>query len=321
VTRDIDVLAVGEINPDLILSDYDLAPVFGQTEKLIAHADLRIGSSSAIFACGTARLGLRTAFVGVVGADLFGTYMLRSMSECGIDVSRCIVDPQVRTGLSVILTRGHDRAILTYPGSIGALRATQVPLPLIQSARHLHVGSYFLLDQIRQDIPTLFNAAHEAGTTTSLDCNWDPRDTWQGGLAQALLTTDMFFLNAEEARRISGTTDVLAAGRRLAKQGPVEVIVKRGAEGALCVTGDRVSVVEASPVNVIDTVGAGDSFDAGYVCGKLLGKSAEEALMLAVTCGSLSTEGRGGTEAQATLDQALATISAAAADRSQDASR
>jgi sugar/nucleoside kinase (ribokinase family) len=132
-----DLLVAGEINPDLILSG-DVEPAFGQVEKLVDSATLVIGSSSAIFACGAARLGLKVAFVGVCGDDLFGRFILDEMVKRGVDVSNVITDPTQQTGLSVILNRGADRAILTHAGCIAALRADQVTDSLLQKARHLH---------------------------------------------------------------------------------------------------------------------------------------------------------------------------------------
>lgn len=303
-----DLLVVGEVNPDLIVSDSDPAPVFGQVEKLVDEASLTVGSSAAIFACGAARLGLRTSFVGVVGDDVFGRFMLAEMGVRGVDTSGCIVDPTTPTGLSVILARGDDRAILTYPGSIGALKADQVPDRLVREARHLHVSSYYLLRSARADLPALFAAARAAGTSTSFDCNWDPEERWTDGLDDMLAVSDIFFLNAEEARRITGLPDELDAARGLARGRDVTVVVKRGPLGAVAYRGDEMLSVPAATVTPVDTVGAGDSFDAGYVHGWLNGLSPREALGLAVTCGSLSTQARGGTIGQPTLAAARAAL-------------
>ncbi|HEU4746371.1 MAG TPA: PfkB family carbohydrate kinase, partial [Anaerolineales bacterium] len=132
--RPFDILVAGEINPDLILSG-DVVPAFNQTEKLIDSAVLTIGSSSAIFACGAARLGLKVAFVGVCGGDLFGRFMLEELQKREVDVSHVIVRRDGQTGLSVILNLGADRAILTHAGLIAALRASDIPDALLNRAR------------------------------------------------------------------------------------------------------------------------------------------------------------------------------------------
>ena len=180
--RDIDVLVLGEINPDVIVRAADPTPSFGQVERFVDSIDLVIGSSAAIFACGAARLGLRTAFVGVVGDDPLGRFMLDALRTRGVDVAACRVDRDVPTGASVILTSGSDRAILTAPGTMALLRDEDIPEELVWRARHVHVGSVFQLDTLRPRLASRLAAARRAGLTTSADCNWDPRDTWDGGL-------------------------------------------------------------------------------------------------------------------------------------------
>ena len=206
--REFDLLVVGEINPDLIFTGTDLQPVFGQAEKLVELAKLTIGSSSAIMACGAARLGLHTAFLGVVGDDQMGRFMLDAMAARSVDVSACIVDPALTTGLSVILSQPHDRAILTHMGAIAVLRAEQVDRSVMRRARHLHVGSYFLLDALRPDLPELYATAHGMGMTTSVDTNWDPRGCWDGGLPGLFAECDLFMPNEAEALAISGQKDL-----------------------------------------------------------------------------------------------------------------
>ena len=312
---DFDLLVIGEINPDLIVRGPDVRPAFGQEEKLVDEATLTIGSSSAILACGAARLGLRTAFLGVTGEDQFGRYMLDAMAQRGVDVSSCIVDPDLSTGMSVILSQPHDRAILTYPGAIGALRPEQVDRSLLRRARHLHVGSYYLLDALRPGLPSLYAEAHEAGVTTSLDTNWDPSGQWDGRLAEVLLHCDVFLPNEAEARAIARRKTLPEAVEVLAALVPV-VAVKLGAQGGMAYANlAKVSSpsqgsirVPALSVDVVDTTGAGDSFDAGFLYGYLNGWPLDRALRLACACGSLSTRAPGGTTGQPTLEEALLAI-------------
>ena len=298
-----DILVAGEINPDLILSG-NVIPAFGQVEQLVDSADLTVGSSSAIFSCGAARLGLKTAIVGVTGADLFGRFMLDELIKGGVDVSGVIIDPRQPNGLSVILTRpGGDRAILTYMGTINQLRAEQVADDLLQKSRHLHVASYFLQTALQPGLPELFQRAHALGLTTSLDTNWDPSGLWSG-FEKLLAQVDVFLPNQGEAQAISGTPTVEAAVQILSGKCQT-VAVKCGREGALARRGDEVARAAALPVKVMDTVGAGDSFNAGFLYGWLNGWSLEKAVKLAVACGSLSTRLAGGTHAQPTLDEAM----------------
>jgi sugar/nucleoside kinase (ribokinase family) len=303
-----DILVAGEINPDLILSG-NVTPAFGQVEQLVDSADLTVGSSSAIFACGAARLGLKVSIVGVCGADLFGRFMLDELSKGGVDVSGVIVDPLLPNGLSVILTRTAgdgipgDRAILTHLGTINRLRAEQVTHNLLQKTRHLHVASYFLQTALQPGLLDLFQRAHALGLTTSLDTNWDPSGAWRG-FDELLGQVDVFLPNQNEALAISGASTLEAALQALSQKCRV-VSVKCGHAGALARRGDESARAAVLPVQVVDTVGAGDSFDAGFLYGFLNNWSLERALALAAACGSLSTRLAGGTNAQPTLDEAL----------------
>jgi len=309
-SRLVDILVIGEINPDIIVTHPGLTPVFGQVETIVNEVRLCVGSSSVITCCGAARLGLRTAFVGVVGDDLFGKYMLTEMSERGVDTAECIVDTDQPTGISVILSRGNDRAILTSLGTISALRADQVPRTLFQQACHVHVGSYYLQSAIRPDLLGLLSEARASGATISVDCNWDPAETWTG-IDDLLPVTDIFFLNEEEAHRITGLKAGEKAAQTLvestaARAGhPLLVALKQGGRGALLAMKNGIVRAAAPSVKVIDTTGAGDSFNAGFLYGWISGWEPPQCLRLAVACGSLSTRKVGGVESQPELPEAM----------------
>jgi sugar/nucleoside kinase (ribokinase family) len=316
--RDVDILVLGEINPDIVLADPDPVPVFGEVERVVRSIRMTVGSSSAIFACGAARLGLRVAFVGVTGDDAFGRFMLDELARRGIDVSACTVDSDRPTGATVILTSGTDRAILTAMGTIGALDVDGVPDALIGRARHVHVGGFFLQETSRDRLPAFFAAIRERGLTTSFDTNWDPAEQWDGGVAEMLQASDLFFPNAEEARRIARVDDVERAARKLATVGstgrtdggPI-VAVKLGVDGALaCRAGGPIIRVPAMAVEPIDTTGAGDSFNAGFLRAWLDGGDLRDSLELGVACGALSTRALGGVDGQPTLDEARHAIAA-----------
>lgn len=307
-TRKFDVVVVGEINADLILRG-NVIPEFGQIEQVVDCADLTLGSSAIIFACGAAKLGLRTAFVGKVGDDLFGKFMLESIEACGIDISGIIIDDKVGTGLSVILASEGDRAILTYPGSIPELQYKEIDLSLITQCRHIHLSGYFLLDKLRPDVSELFSMAKENGLSVSLDTNYDPAESWNGSLKECLPYVDVFLPNETEAMRISGETDVEKSLQKLSEE-ITTVVIKRGEHGAIA-TRDQGAILKQTtvPVEVVDTVGAGDSFDAGFIYGCLQDWALDKTLKLAVACGSISTLQTGGTSGQATLEEAQAFIS------------
>ena len=225
-----DILVAGEINPDLILAG-DVIPEFGQVEKLVDSAALTIGSSSAIFACGAARLGLKVTFIGVCGEDVFGRFMLDEMSKRNVDVSHVIVRKDGQTGLSVILNQQSDRAILTHSGLIAELQASDIADDLLRQARHLHVASYFLQTKLQPDLPNLFRRARSFGLITSLDTNYDPSEKWIG-FDELLAVTNIFLPNEAEAKSLTGAENVDEAANRL--QSRVEAfVIKLGKDGAL----------------------------------------------------------------------------------------
>jgi len=307
IPRDFDIIVVGELNADLILRG-DVVPAFGQVEKIIDEATLTAGSSSAIFACGAARLGLRVAFSGKAGDDEFGRFMLRELNQRGIDTSGVVIDPHLPTGLSVILSRPSDRAILTHLGSIAALRFDEIDLSLLSRARHLHLGSYYLLEALRPDVPRLFDEAKARGLSISIDTNYDPTEHWEGGVREALQRVDVFLPNETELLAITHEDSIEAGLDRFAEI-PI-VAVKLGARGAVAQRGSQIVYADSIPAKVVDTTGAGDSFDAGFVYAYLTGQNLAQALRFACACGSLSTRAAGGTTAQATRDEALTALQA-----------
>ncbi len=304
------VLVVGDANVDLVLTG-DVVPRFGQAEQLLDRADLVLGGSASIVASGTARLGAPTSLVARVGRDAFGDVVLGALRDRGVDVGDVLVDESVATGISVILSGPDDRAILTALGTIPTLSGADVTTRLDAwdgPPGVLHVASYFLQPGLASALPGVLADAQRRGWTTSLDTNWDPAEEWTG-VADALPHLDLLLPNRTELRALAralgahGDSDEDLA-RSISHHGP-RVVVKDGARGGWSVrgTGD----IEHAPglaVDVVDTTGAGDSFDAGYLAAIAHGVDAEwERLRWAAACGSLSTTQAGGTAAQASLDE------------------
>ena len=298
-----DLLVLGDVNPDVVLSGGDIVPAFGQAEHLVEAAELTLGGSGAILAAGASRLGMRVAIAGVVGDDVYGRFVRSILEERGVDTGALVVDPTVRTGVSVVLSGDRDRAILTHLGAIASLRVSDVGAELLASARHVHVSSFFLQRSLAPGVGRLFAELRAGGTTTSVDPNWDPSEQWDGGLLDALEATDVFLPNDMEARRVAHTSDLDEAVVSLAQRARV-VVVKTGADGAMAGTRTQTCRVPGRVVHVEDTTGAGDSFDAGFLVGWLGGRSLEDAVRLANACGAISTTALGGITAQPTLGEA-----------------
>jgi sugar/nucleoside kinase (ribokinase family) len=214
----------------------------------------------------------------------------------GVDVTHVSVAKATATGLSVILTHPHERFILTYPGTMFELSYRDLDFDYILSARHLHLSSFFLHRALRPQIPELFRRAKAQGLTTSLDTNDDPEDRWGDDLQQVLKFVDIFFPNEREAKKISRTEDLTQAIARLSQTLPL-VVVKLGPQGALARKSAQEWRAPQLPMKVIDVVGAGDSFDAGFIHRFLEGASVEECLKFANIAGAFSTTREGGTEA------------------------
>jgi len=296
------VLVVGEVNPDLVLRG-DAFPTAGK-EVLVDDFVMTLGSASAICAMGLARLGDPVSFVGKVGADPWGAYCVDVMASAGIDTRRVVRDPALKTGVTVSITSSRDRALVSFIGAIGALRAADVGDGDLAGAGHLHVSSYFLQEGLRPGCRSLFARAHAAGLTTSLDPGFDPSERWDGDLLETLAEVDLFFPNEVEIRAITHAEAVPDALRRLAV-GRTRTVAKLGAQGcATLADGGRVLQVPSYTVEAVDTTGAGDSFNAGFLHAWLARRPLEECLRWGAACGSLSTRGLGGTARQPSAEEA-----------------
>ncbi len=299
---------LGDCNPDVLVLGEDVTPAFGQQEKLVPGISLVIGGSAAITAVAAARLGLSVALVAAVGADPAGEFMLSQLAGEGVDVAAVAVRGQLPTGITVALSRGRDRAILTALGAVASLTAADVPGTLLARARHVHASSYFLLEgSLGPGLAGLLAAARAAGATTSLDTNWDPSGRWgDEHLAAAMAQADLLLPNEAEAFRLAealrvagaaglgGETGLAGAARVLAAAGR-RLVVKLGERGALCVDGPLEQRVSLPPVAPVDATGAGDCFNAGLIAGLLGGQSLARAAALGCAAGALSTGAPGGT--------------------------
>jgi sugar/nucleoside kinase (ribokinase family) len=305
--RDFDVIVIGDCNPDIVLRGDDVRPEFGQHEKLVPDAALVIGGSGSITSCACARLGLRTRFIGATGDDLFGRFMLGQLDDWGVDTTLCPVLEGVSTGFSVVLSDGTDRAIRTHTGTIDSLRLNHTPLDELTRARHVHISSYFLQPALASQLPELVAQVRAHGVTVSVDPNWDPAGAWDNGLASLLASVDVFLPNAAEARAISGVPGTAGAALQLARTGNL-VVVKDGEKGCIAAQRSAVTSQPGFPVQCLDTTGAGDAFDAGFLRGWLEELPLTDCLAYGCSAGALSTRSIGATGALPTIDELKTTI-------------
>ncbi len=292
----LDVCVVGEINLDLIL--YGLPKELVLDRELLASGlALTLGSSSAIFAHNLTMLGSKVGFISKTGGDALGKMALERLSVAGVDVGRVSqTTGQTATGLTVVLPYLRQRYILTYPGAMFELQYSDIDLAYVRSARHLHVSSFFLHRALRSRILDLFREAKGAGLSTSLDTNDDPENKWGRDLLEVLKYVDIFLPNDREAKKIAHTDDLSQAINLLAGLAKI-VVVKRGSSAAICRSGQEQCSLMPPSVKAVDDIGAGDSFDAGFVYQFLRGAKLEDCLAFANVAGAYSTTKEGGTEA------------------------
>jgi sugar/nucleoside kinase (ribokinase family) len=289
----LDIAIAGEINLDLIL--YGL-PQEMPTERELLASDFTVtlGSSSAILAHNLAALGVKVGFVTKAGDDSLGTIAMAQLHERGVELGD--VRRTGNSGVTVILPHENRRHILTYPGTISELQLKDLDLDYLASARHFHLSSLFLQRKLLPDVPELFRRMKAAGLTTSLDTNDDPDDRWDGNLEEIFPNVDILLPNEREAMKLACADDVETAISRLADKVKT-VVVKMGAYGAVAIRDGHRCTAPAVPVTVVDPVGAGDSFDAGFLHHFLNGSDLASCLAYGNLCGALSTTARGGTEA------------------------
>lgn len=276
--RDFDLLVVGDLNVDIILSGMSVLPRPG-TEEIAADLDFRSGGSASNCARAAARLGARVAFAGLVGDDRFGDFLVQAMRDAGVSPEYLRRSSAVKTGVTVSLSMAADRAMATYLGAIAAFSIDDVDRSAFARARHLHVGGYFLQRALRGRYQALFQRAKEQGLSTSLDVGWDPEQRWNGELPALLELVDILLPNDVELLNLTGEELLAAAVARMAERVPI-VAVKLGAKGSLGRQGDNEVRAAAFAVSMRDTTALGDCFNAGFLMAHLEGQSLEECLRM-----------------------------------------
>lgn len=292
-----DIVTALDLCVDFLIDLGNTDPQFGQKEKLVDNYSLELGGSSAIFASQAAKLGLKTAGIGKVGDDFFGNFILEQLKTTGIICEHVTKDQHLKTGIGVGLCKKDDRAILTYLGSIDAVDIADYKDSIIENTRHIHVGSYYLMKTIQPHYKNILKKAKNAGATISLDSNWDPDEQWESGIQEIMPYIDIFLPNENEALAISQTNNLDEALERLSGIVPM-VVVKKGKYGATALYKGEMYATQALNIEVKDTVGAGDSFDAGFMYGFLSGFDTQTCLKIGNICGSLSTTKAGGIAGQ-----------------------
>jgi len=291
-----DIAIAGEINLDLIL--YGLpAELPVERELLASDFQLTLGSSSAIFAHNLAVLGASVGFITCLGSDPLGAIALNRLAESGVDLTR-IVPSQTgtATGVTVLLPHGPARRILTYPGTMAELTCDVLDVDYLASSRHFHLSSLFLQTGLHPGLSDLLRQLKSRGLTISLDTNDDPDDRWGGILDRILPLVDILLPNEHELLRIANTSSLDEALATVGALVPL-IVVKRGARGTLLFESGIRTEIPPVQVTPVDTIGAGDSFNAGFLAAYLKGDPPALCAAAGNVTGALSTLRSGGTEA------------------------
>jgi sugar/nucleoside kinase (ribokinase family) len=291
-----DVLVVGELNVDLILDEIEKFPEVGK-EVLAQKMTLTLGSSSAIFASNISSLGAKVAFIGKIGKDKFGEVVLESLQDNNVDISLIRIDEKLGTGATVILNVEEDRANTTYPGAMDHLTINDISDEDLKKAGHLHFSSYFLQPGMWGSLGELFRRAKKLGLTTSFDMQWDPQETWKLDIPDVLPHVDVFLPNEKELMLLTGKENLDEAIDFVEKYTNI-LVIKRGNKGSYVYSDRQLSNLPPFlNKEVIDAIGAGDSFNAGFISKFIKGADIAECQRFGNLTGAVSTTAAGGTAA------------------------
>jgi sugar/nucleoside kinase (ribokinase family) len=292
----VDVIVIGELNVDIILNGIGSLPVIGK-EIMASSMSVTLGSSSAIFASNLSSLGPRVAFIGKIGEDSFAEVVLSSLEGKNVDTTRVLKSKSLATGATIVLNYDQDRANVTYPGAMDDLKLADIDFGFLSRARHMHFANCFMQPGIRYDLPSLFKHAKELGLTTSFDPQWDPEEKWELPLEQLLPYVDIFLPNILEFKFLSRSGTVEDGIDKL-KHFAHHIVIKNGSEGALGWDGGNLIVQPAfKNERIIDCIGAGDSFDAGFIRDFLKNLPMAKCLETGALAGAINTTRAGGTGA------------------------
>jgi sugar/nucleoside kinase (ribokinase family) len=288
-----DVLAAGEIYIDHIFTGFASWPDPGG-EVFAPSYKRELGGGAAITACGLGRLGRKVAALGIVGVEE-SEWIASVLDAHRVDDST--LRPSAgHTGTTVSISTVEDRSFFSYAGPNSMLPAwlrEEAVLAQLTQARHVH----FALALPRDLALRLLPALRDAGTSVSLDPGWQP--VWYDDAENRATCreVDFFLPNEKEAAHLAGlasggeTPQELAAA--LLRAGFANTVVKLGSKGAIATCGGSICRVAAAEVQVVDTTGAGDAFDAGLLDALLDNTSTEAMLRRGCLLGSLSVRGAG----------------------------
>ncbi len=292
-----DVVAIGELNVDLILNGIENEVEVGK-EIFAKEMLLTLGSSTAIFAANVSSLGSNTAFVGMIGKDSFGELVKSSLLSKAVSIEFIIETEKFATGATVGLNYGEDRAMVTYQGPMDVMTFNDIDPSVFDQTKHIHLSSVFFQAGLKKDLVKILKFAAEKGVTTSLDVQWDPSEQWDFDYKEILPYVTVFIPNETEITLLTHSQTLEEA---IEKVKPLINIcaIKQGNKGSLLLVKDGTNHFLESFLNtqVVDAIGAGDSFNSGFIYQFVKGGSPKECQRFGNLMGAINTTSAGGTGA------------------------
>ena len=301
-----DIAAIGELNVDIILNGIESEPEIGK-EKFCKDMIVTLGSSTAIFAANAAALGSKVCFVGLVGNDSFGNLVKTSLAAKGV-ATHFIGTGDTPTGATICMSYGEDRANLTYQGSMDVMGFDQIDKSVFDLSKHIHLSSLFMQSALLRDIDKVLDLAAEKGVTVSLDTQWDPMEKWALDYARVLPRITIFMPNEKELCALTGKDNLEDAIAEVLPYLGNMMLVKCGSKGSLLIRKDGTRKLLPAFLNkdVVDAIGAGDSFNSGFISAFVKGLSPEECQITGNLTGAVNTTAAGGTGAFTSLEDVRA---------------
>lgn len=285
------ILCVGSVTVDIIIQHASTVPPPG-TLRSVENITSHVGGCAANAVADLAKLGLPVAISCLVGNDMFGDFVKKTLFDYGADVRGIASSDRVKTTVSVVcLHESGERSFLYNPASSSAFTDTDISDALLDECDIVFVAGALLLSSFDGTPCARFlRKAREKGKMTVLDTAWDFDDVWLPKIQEALPELDVFMPSYDEATRFSGETDPFAMAAKLHALGPKNVIIKLGKDGALLsFDGEKPYILPTyTAFKAVDSTGAGDSFCAGFLAGQAMGwdvrRSAEFANAVATHC-------------------------------------
>ena len=295
--KEFDIIALGELNVDLILNQIEGEPEIGK-EKFAKQMTLTLGSSTAIFAANAAALGAKVAFCGMIGNDSFGDLVEQSLQKKGVDTRYLIRQDKYATGATICMSYDEDRANLTYQGAMDFMSLEDINPEIFKTTKHIHISSIYMQSGVKRDLVKILELCKENGVTTSLDSQWDPAEKWDLDYKTVLPLVTVFMPNETELKFLTQSQTLDEAIEKIRPYINAAVI-KCGSRGSLLMRQGKQDRVQKALLNknVVDCIGAGDSFNSGFITRLAAGDPLEKCQQYGNMTGAVNTTAAGGTTA------------------------